>query len=133
MRLTYKTEYALLALIYLARKSGANSVLAQEISEAQQIPKKFLQQIFSQLKQARYINAVRGKNGGYRLAKEPKDITVAEIVRLFDGPLASTSAVSKYFYAAAPIEREKKALELLREVREFTAKKLESTTLADLI
>ena len=56
---------------------------------------------------------------------------MAEIVRLFDGALAPTDSVSKYFYESTPVEKEKKLVALFREVRDYAAKKLETTTLAD--
>lgn len=132
MKLTHKTEYALLALVYLARLKDGEYGLAKDIADKQQIPKRFLQQILHQLKHARYVLSARGKLGGYYLSKSPSKITLAEIVRLFDGPLAPTASASKFFYASTPIEKEKKVLAILKEIREEVAKKLENKTLADI-
>lgn len=133
MKLTHKTEYAILALLYLARLPHERSALAQEISDAQGIPKRFLHQILNELRQSKYVKAFRGKGGGYTLLKPAGEITIAEVIRLFDGPLAPTPAVSKYFYSASPIEREPAALDLFRNIRDYTAKCLEHCTIGMLI
>lgn len=132
MKLTNRTEYALLALIYLARRVrqvGPGYVHADEISEAQNVPKRFLQQILHALKRARLVHSVKGKDGGYALAKPAEKITVAEVVRLFDGALAPSRSVSKYFYEPTPIEKERGMLVLLKEIRKMVADKLETVTL----
>ena len=64
----------------------------------------------------------------YRL---PRDVLLAEIVRLLDGPLAPTDSASKHFYGPTPVERERKLLRVFREIRDHVADKLESTTIAD--
>ncbi len=131
MRLTSKTEYAILALVYLGRKPDGELVHADEIVLAQGIPKQFLQQILYALKQADLVRSVKGKNGGYSLSRTPQKITLAEVVRLFDGPLAPSTSVSLYFYEPTPIEKEKKVVELLKDIRQSVADRLERTTLAD--
>ena len=83
------------------------------------------------LKRARYVRSSKGQHGGYRLAKSPGEITLAEIVRLFDGALAPTESVSEHFYESTPVEKEKKLVALFKEVRDYAATKLEKTTLAD--
>ena len=131
MRLTSKGEYALLALVFLARQPKDHLVHAEAIADAQEIPKPFLQQILHAMVRARLVRAVKGRDGGYGLAKKPKEITLAEVVRLFDGHLAPNSSSSKFFYAPTPIEREPQLLGLFQEVRELIARKLERATLAD--
>ena len=131
MKLTSRSEYALLALLYLSRHVADGYISVQTIAASQQIPAKFLEQILLILKRARYLRSARGKGGGYALAKPAEKIHLAEIIRLFDGALAPTESVSIYFYEATPIEREQRLLEVFREVRDFIADKLENTTLAD--
>jgi Rrf2 family transcriptional regulator, cysteine metabolism repressor len=133
MRLSSRTEYALLALIYLARLKEGEFAHGQSISEAQGIPMSFLQQILFSLKQSRLVKSVKGRSGGYCLSKSASEISVAEVVRLFDGPLAPSRTVSKYFHEATPIAGEKKVTRLLRDIRDHVAKLLEGTSLADLI
>jgi len=132
MRLTTRSEYALLALIALARHESEDRwVGGEELAREKNIPINFLQQLLLILKQAHFIRSSKGQRGGYRLAKPAADISLAEIVRLLDGPLAPTESVSKYFYESTPIEQEEKLVEVFREIRDYIAEKLERTTLAD--
>lgn len=132
VKLTSKCEYALLALAYLARNCGDGKlVTADEISAAQDIPRKFLEQILLVLKRGGYVKSTKGQNGGFRLARPAEKISLAEIIRLMDGALAPTESVSRYFYDSTPIEREKGLLSVFREIRDHISDKLESTFLAD--
>ncbi len=131
MRLTSRCEYALLAMVYLARRQGQEFVSVQTIASEQQIPPKFLEQILLTLKLANYLKSSKGKMGGFRLAKPPDKINLAEIIRLFDGPLAPTESVSVNFYECTPIEKEKELWSIFKEVRDYIAAKMENTTLAD--
>jgi Rrf2 family transcriptional regulator, cysteine metabolism repressor len=128
-----KSEYACLAIIDLAENYEQGLVKCDEIATRKKLPKKFLDQILFILRNAGYIKSKRGINGGYRLAKDPADITLAEIIRIMDGPLAPVHSVSTYFYEKTPIEQNKKLLKLLKDVRDYVASKMENTTFADLI
>lgn len=131
MKLTSRSEYALLALLCLARHDRTGYVSGETIANEQGIPPKFLQQILWVLKHGRYVQSSKGQHGGYKLGKAPEEISLAEIVRLFDGALAPTESVSKYFYETTPIEKEEQLLHVFRDIRDFIAEKLEKTTLAD--
>ena len=131
MKLSCRSEYALLALVYLARHQNGRYISVQTIAAAQEIPPKFLEQILLTLRLARYLLSSKGKHGGFRLAKSPDKIHLAEIIRLFDGALAPTESVSKYFYDHSPIEREPGLLVVFQEIRDYIAEKMENTTLAD--
>lgn len=131
MRLTSKSEYALLALVYLSRRVGEGFLSVQTIAAAQGIPPKFLEQILLTLKRARYVRSLKGQHGGYCLARPADEISLAEVIRLIDGALAPTESVSKYFYESTPVEKEKKLLRLFKEIRNYLATKLEGTSLAD--
>lgn len=131
--MTTKSEYALLALIYIARKPGQKYVKIDEITEAYGLSKKYLEQIFNALRQARYVRTRRGANGGYMLARKAEKITLAEIVRLMDGALAPTLAVSRYFYENNPLEKEKKVINVMRDIRDYISNKIESLKIADLV
>lgn len=133
MRLSRKSEYALLALVDLARRYQKGIAKIIEISEQNGIPKKYLEQIFLQLKGAGYVRSIRGASGGYELAKSPAEITLAEIIRLIDGPLASVGSASLYFFEHTPIERNEKVLRVFKEIRDMVANKLENTTLNHLL
>jgi Rrf2 family cysteine metabolism transcriptional repressor len=132
MKLTSRTEYALLALVYLARQAPETFTSVEAIATAQGIPSKFLEQILLLLKRGKFLNSLKGQHGGYRLAKTPAEITVAEIVRLLDGPIAPTTSVSKNYYQSSPIEKEPKLVNLFTSVRDCILDILENTTLAEL-
>lgn len=65
--------------------------------------------------------------------KKPSEITIAEIIRLFDGALAPVDSVSQYFYKETPIEKNEKLLFIFQDIRDYVAEKLEKTTLFDLL
>lgn len=131
MKLTVKSEYALLSLIYLARDKSDDYISVKEIAGAQDIPVKFLEQIMLTLKRAGIVRSVKGQGGGYKLLRKPDRIALAEIVRLFDGALAPTESASKFFYGSTPVEKEKKLISVFRELRDMIANKMEKTTIAD--
>jgi Rrf2 family protein len=133
MKLTSRCEYAMLALVHLGRQMTEELVSVDEIARAQKIPPKFLEQIMLALKRAKYVRSCKGRQGGYQLAKAADKITLAEIVRLFDGAIAPTESVSKYFYEPTPIEQEDQLVQVFREIRDWAAQKLETTTIGDVL
>ena len=133
MKLSCRSEYALLAMVYLARHQTEEYISVQTIAAAQQVPPRFLEQILLALRRAKYLRSSKGKGGGFRLAVSPETISLAEIVRLFEGALAPTESVSKYFYGPTPIEREAGLLGLFKEVRDYIAEKMEKTVLSDVV
>ena len=132
MKLTSKSEYTLLALIFMARKPKGSYVKIEEICQAYDIPKKYLEQLLTIMRSNGLVKTRRGAEGGYALANDSRDITAADIVRIMDGPIAPTDSVSRYFYQATPLEKEDTALELFRDIRDYAAKVMESKTLYDL-
>jgi Rrf2 family protein len=133
MKLSSRGEYALLALVFLARNETDHYLSVDTIAQHQGIPPKFLEQIFLTLKRAKYLKSIKGQHGGYRLARPANTITLAEVVRLIDGPLAPTDSVSVNFYEPTPIEKEQNLVQVFKEIRNFIADKLENTTLQDVI
>jgi Rrf2 family protein len=133
MKLTSKSEYALLALVFLARQADKGAIPVHTIATAQSIPEKFLEQILLALKRAHFLRSVKGKGGGFLLARKPASISLADVIRLFDGALAPTESVSRYFYESTPIEKEKRLLAVFRDIRDLVAKRMEQTTLADVV
>ena len=132
MRLTTKSEYALSALIYIARNEGRGFIKIEDICKEYDLSKKYLEQIFNSLKHARYIKTKTGASGGYKLARPANKISVAEVVRLMDGALAPTLAVSKYFFEHTPLEKEKKVMKFFREIRDYVSEKVERLKISDL-
>jgi len=133
MKLTTKSEYSILALLYLARHEQDGFVKVEDICKSAQIPKKYLELLLSTLRQSRYIRTRRGKSGGYQLARPASQITIAEIIRLMDGALAPTESVSRYFFSDTPISREPKMLSVLQDIRDYIAGRLETLTLTELV
>lgn len=98
MRFSKKSEYALRALIELTAQYGRALVQRQHIAARQNIPIEFLEQILLTLKNAGLLMSRRGVSGGYSLIKPPEQITLGQVIRLLDGPLAPIGCVSKTAY-----------------------------------
>lgn len=90
-----KTKYALRAVQALALRINEGPVLIADLADRENIPKKFLEQILLDLKRAGILSSSKGKGGGYSLAKSPADISVGQIIRVIEGPLALVPCVSK--------------------------------------
>jgi Rrf2 family protein len=133
MKLTTKSEYSILALLYMAKNNDRGHIKIDEICAAYGIPKKYLEQLLTILKQSGMVKATRGSRGGYMLSKNPNEINLADIIRIMDGALAPTHSVSEFFFDHTPIEKESKVLHIFKDIRDYISNKLESTTLADLI
>lgn len=133
MKLTTKSEYSILALIYMARNEENGFIKIEEICSKCDIPKKYLELLLTILRQNRYIKTKRGASGGYKLAKPASQISVAEIIRLMDGALAATASVSKHFFSDTPLSKEKKLMKIFWEIRNFISERLEALKLSDLI
>ena len=96
-----KCKYAIKALLYLSdHQSEGKSIFSSEIAEKEKITKKFLETILRELRNFKLLQSQRGKTGGYRLLKDPKDIYLAELIRLVDGPIAMLPCVSLNYYAS---------------------------------
>jgi len=98
MKLSLRGEYALRALLVLGLNYKQSVVRIQTISQQQNIPKRFLEQILNDLKSAGVVESRRGVAGGYRLARPPEDISLASVIRHLEGALAPVSCVSERFY-----------------------------------
>jgi len=137
MKLSKKGEYALRSLINLgiAAEVGRKLVQVSELADTEQLPVKFLEQIMSALKEAKLVTSARGKFGGYRLAKPAKKITIGEVVRLIDGPLAPIGCVSQTAYekCTCPDEAHCGLRMLMLDVRNAIAGILDRYTLADVV
>ena len=96
--LTKKGKYGLKAMVHLASAEFGQPVPVLEIAEQQRIPKKFLDGILSELRNAGFVHSKMGKGGGYLLARPAREIMVGDIVRTIDGPLAPVPCASKTRY-----------------------------------
>lgn len=132
--LSQKAKYGLRALVALARAEGAQ-VSAGELSVRAGAPRKFLEAILLELSRNQLVVSRRGKFGGYVLARQPTEITFAEVIRIIDGPLALTPCVSPRLgfrkCADCPDLATCTLREALARARDATAEVLEAYTLAD--
>lgn len=134
MKLSVRGEYALRALLVLGQHEDDNVLTIAKISEQQNIPKRFLEQILNDLKSAGIVQSRRGIAGGYRLARPPEEITVAAVVRHIEGALAPVSCVSERFYekCSCPDESRCAIRSVMKEIRDAVVKIAERVTVADL-
>ena len=132
--LTRKGKYGLKAMILLAREHGAGPILIGDLAEQEAIPKKFLENILLALKHRGLVHSRKGPHGGYQLGRPPAQISVGDIIRALDGPLALVSCVSQTAYAACEecvTEKECAVRRVFQQVRDETARILDGTSLAD--
>ena len=121
-------------MIDLAGVKGAAPVSVSEIAARAAVPRAFLEQILSDLKRRNLLISFRGKQGGFRLARDPKDITFADIIRQIDGPLALAPCASQTAFRPCPECEDIRTCKIrptLIKVRNASAEILEKTTLAD--
>lgn len=133
--LSARGKYGLKAMVCLAEAQGQGGIQGAVIAEQQNIPKKFLDNILLALKNHGLVDSKKGKGGGYQLARPAARITVGEIVRVLDGPLAAIACASHGFYRPCndcPDEAACQIRRVMAEVRDATAKILDNTSLATL-
>jgi Rrf2 family protein len=133
--LSKKAKYALKALLYLTKKADKGLVLISDIATEERIPRKFLEAILVDLKTHGVLQSTRGKNGGYALAKDPAQVSVGNVIRMIDGPLAPIPCVSHLYYRKCDecIDEETCEIRLvMKQVRDATAAILDTTYLTDL-
>lgn len=130
-----KSKYAIKALIYIARNTNSYVVTSKEISDSEKIPKKFLETILRELRNNNILDSKQGKNGGFKLSKNPKQIKIAKILRIIDGPIAMTSCVSLNFHFKCEdcVYESCKLKNLFEDVRDKTLEILENTSIFNLI
>lgn len=137
MKLSKRCDYALRALIDLgiAQKHRGDVVSIGELAAHQEIPIKFLEQILLQIRRLGYVKSVRGKKGGYTLAKPMNEIIIGDVVRAVDGPLAPIRCVSKTAYerCSCPDEEHCGLRMLMLEVRNAVSDILDGSTLEDIV
>lgn len=134
--ITKKAKYAIKAVIYLSKQDHRKPVLIEQIAEEERIPRKFLEAILLDLRKAGILGSRKGKGGGYYLLKPADEISMAEVIRLFDGPIALVPCVAHRYYEpcdecvdeiTCPIR------EVFRDIREQTVAILKNNNFAELI
>ena len=134
MKLSTRSEYALISLIELAKYYPEDKFFRlDDINANLHIPKKYLEGIFYTLKSKNIITTKRGFAGGYKLAKNPSQISIAEIVRALDGALAPSTSVSEYFYQTSPMSQNNSLVKFFKSIRDSISERMESTTLSDFL
>ncbi len=132
--LSQKAKYALKALCQLARHPEGQLMLVSDIAEREQAPRKFLELILLDLKRHGLVFSQRGKHGGYALAKAPETITVGEVIRILDGPLAPLPCASLSGYRRCldcDDEETCPVRSVMRRVRDAMAEIVDHTSIAD--
>jgi len=130
--LTKKAKYGLKAMVHLAGVAPGQTALVADIATANQIPKKFLDAILGELRNAGFVHSKKGKGGGYMLARAPAEISVGNLVRVLDGPLAPIQCASKTIYRRCDdcVDEKHCSVRLvMMEARDAIAKVLDNTSL----
>jgi Rrf2 family cysteine metabolism transcriptional repressor len=127
MKLSAKAEYACLAMLQMAQEYASGELLQiRRIADEQGIPARFLVQILLQLKGASLVASTRGAAGGYRLARPPEEITLADVIEVIEGDVRPETNAGKRTPLVVAL------LDVCRELGTAQRDRLEETTLADL-
>jgi Rrf2 family protein len=132
--LTKKGKYGLKALVYLSTIPPGQLAFVGDIAVKNNIPKKFLDAILGELRNAGFVQSRKGKEGGYRLAKAPTDIKIGHVVRVLDGPLAPIPCASRSQYQRCEDcdEATCEVRHIMMEVRQAVAELLDNRSLASM-
>ncbi len=133
MTVSQKCQYALRAVLELAKRSADSPTTVAEIAEVQAIPAKFLELILGELRQGGFVESRRGIHGGYLLAEAPKALAVGEIIRFIDGPLAPVRCVIDGKSANCPLNSNCALIGMWKRARDAVAEVYDGTTFQDLI
>jgi Rrf2 family protein len=135
MILSKKTRYAIVALTRLAREYGGGPIQIKEIAESEKIPQSFLENILLDLRKMGILGSKLGKSGGYFLLKKPEEVSLAEIVRHFEGTIALMYCVSEKAYQPCEFCKDESSCgirKVFKEIRDTSYDILNRTTLETL-
>jgi len=133
--LSKKTRYALMALTKLSREYGKGAILISDIAKAESIPQRFLENILLELKNVGLLGSKLGKNGGYFLLKSPEEISLADVIRYFEGTIALVYCVSEKAYQPCEFCKNEETCKLktvFKTIRDNTFNVLQETSIADI-
>ena len=133
MKISMKGEYGIRALCHLTERQGGGVVQIREIARLVSIPRMFLEGILLQMKSAGLVRSRRGIDGGYALARPPEEITLGEVVRLLDGPLAPMGSAAELRELMHRSPRHAGFYEVLMDVRDAAAAILDRTSLREVV
>ena len=132
IRISQKCQYALRTLLELTRRQGTGPVPVSEVAQVQSIPQRFLELIVRDLRRAGILHSRRGTRGGYILARDPAELTVGEIIRLFDGPLGPVDCTACGGQRECPLVGQCSFSALWNDAGEAMASVYDSTSFQDL-
>jgi Rrf2 family protein len=133
--LTKKSKYGLKALMSLAEEPHGRPVLIADLAERHRLPKKFLEAILLELKRHGVLQSRKGKGGGYFLNRNAANVTLGQVIRILDGPLALIPCVSQTAYTKCEECEDEETCGIrlaMKDVRDATARILDNTSLAAL-
>ncbi len=133
MAVAQKTEYALRALLELARRNGIDPVPVSVIAEAQAIPPRFLENVLIQIKAAGIVESVRGREGGYRLARPLEEITVGQVLRAMEGSVAPVNCIGGRGQENCPLRDRCVFLPMWKRAHDSLLAVYDGTSFADLV
>ena len=131
-----KTKYAINALVHLANREGEGPIVISEIADQEHIPRKFLESILLTLKKAGFLASKKGKGGGYYLLQSPDDINLADVMRLFDGPIAFLPCVTYKYYERCEECKDEETCgirDVFLELRNTTVELLKQASLSEIM
>jgi Rrf2 family protein len=134
--ISQKAKYAFKALAHLARQPGEASVRIEAIAEETSVPRKFLEHILLDLKRRGIVASRRGRAGGYVLAMRPEDVTIGDILRVIDGPIAPVPCISRSAYRRCEDCADEKTCvvrRLFADTYAATLLLMDGTTLAEIL
>ena len=133
MNVSQKCQYALRALFELSRRPGNSPVRSSDIAQSQAIPPRFLELILGELKQGGFVESRRGARGGYLLLGQPDGVTVGEVIRFVDGPIAPVRCVTEAEQADCPLLAGCALIGMWRRARDAVNHVFDNTTFQDLL
>jgi Rrf2 family cysteine metabolism transcriptional repressor len=133
MPVSQKCQYALRSVFELAKHRGEGPVRIADIAKNQSIPPRFLEVILNQLKQAGFVESKRGSAGGYILTRSPAELTVGEIIRFVEGPLAPVDCSQGGSLERCTLHGHCAFLSMWEKAREALSEVYDSTTFEDLV
>ena len=134
--LSKKAKYGINALLFLAQREGEKPVPIRRIAESENIPSKFLEGILLVLRKAGILGSKKGPSGGYYLLKDRSEVNLADVMRLFDGPIALLPCVTYKYYERCEECKDEESCgirDLFLQLRNETVELLKESTLEDLL
>ena len=131
-----RTKYALNALVYLATQPQNQAIPINVIATSENISRKFLEAILLELRRNGFVNSKKGKDGGYYLSKSTDEVNVAEVMRVFDGPIALLPCVTYKYYKRCDECKDEATCgirKVFAELRAQTVNTLKSATLSEIV